>query len=64
MLGKSCTPEIITLPQRSVSSDAGIELTGLTRDGVFLIEKGKVTDPVVNSVGTKAPRRFCNGPRN
>ena len=25
-----------------------VQLTGLTRDGLFLIENGKVTDPVVN----------------
>ncbi|MDQ2901354.1 MAG: metallopeptidase TldD-related protein [Acidobacteriota bacterium] len=24
------------------------QLTGLSRDGVFLVEKGKVTDPVTN----------------
>jgi predicted Zn-dependent protease len=31
------------------------QLTGLTRDGVFLIEKGKVTDPVVNFRWNESP---------
>ena len=31
------------------------QLTGLTRDGVFLIEKGKVTDPVTNFRWNQSP---------
>jgi len=31
------------------------QLTGLTRDGVFLIEKGKVTDPVTNFRWNESP---------
>jgi len=32
-----------------------MQLTGLTRDGVFLIEKGKVTDPVMNFRFNQSP---------
>jgi len=31
------------------------QLTGLTRDGVFLVEKGKVTDPVTNFRWNESP---------
>jgi predicted Zn-dependent protease len=31
------------------------QLTGLTRDGVFLIENGKVTDPVTNFRWNESP---------
>jgi predicted Zn-dependent protease len=31
------------------------QLTGLTRDGVFLIEKGQVTDPVTNFRWNESP---------
>ncbi len=31
------------------------QLTGLTRDGVFLIEKGKITDPVTNFRWNQSP---------
>jgi len=31
------------------------QLTGLTRDGVFLIEKGKITDPIVNFRWNQSP---------
>jgi predicted Zn-dependent protease len=31
------------------------QLTGLTRDGVFLIEKGKITDPVTNFRWNESP---------
>jgi predicted Zn-dependent protease len=33
------------------------QLTGLTRDGVFLIENGKVTDPVTNFRWNESPAR-------
>jgi predicted Zn-dependent protease len=32
-----------------------VQLTGLTRDGLFLIENGKVTDPVVNFRFNESP---------
>jgi len=34
-----------------------LQLTGLTRDGVFLVEKGKVTDPVTNYRWNESPVR-------
>ena len=38
----------------SVTS-ASVLLTGLTRDGLFLIENGKVTNPVVNFRFNESP---------
>ena len=35
-----------------------VALTGLTRDGLFLIEKGKVTSPVVNFRFNESPVRL------
>src|SRR6185295_19550076 len=35
-----------------------VQLTGLTRDGVWLIENGKVTDPVVNFRFNESPVRM------
>ncbi|HYP05620.1 MAG TPA: TldD/PmbA family protein [Bryobacteraceae bacterium] len=35
-----------------------VQLTGLTRDGLFLIEKGEVTQPVVNLRFTDSPVRL------
>jgi predicted Zn-dependent protease len=35
-----------------------VQLTGLTRDGLFLIEKGKVTQPVMNLRFTDSPVRL------
>ncbi len=35
-----------------------LQLTGLTRDGVFLIENGKVTDPVTNFRWNESPVRI------
>ena len=35
-----------------------VQLTGLTRDGLFLIEKGKVTSPVVNFRFNESPVRM------
>lgn len=35
-----------------------VQLTGLTRDGLFLIEKGKVTKPVVNFRFNESPVRL------
>jgi predicted Zn-dependent protease len=35
-----------------------VQLTGLTRDGLFLIENGKVTDPVVNFRFNESPVRM------
>jgi predicted Zn-dependent protease len=32
-------------------------VTGLTRDGVFLVENGKVTDPVMNFRWNESPVR-------
>ena len=34
-----------------------LQLTGLTRDGVFLVEKGQVTDPVTNFRWNESPVR-------
>jgi predicted Zn-dependent protease len=34
-----------------------LQLTGLTRDGVFLVENGKVTDPVTNYRWNESPVR-------
>ena len=34
-----------------------MQVTGLTRDGVFLVEKGKVTDPVMNFRWNESPVR-------
>ncbi len=34
-----------------------LQLTGLTRDGVFLVENGKVTDPVTNFRWNESPVR-------
>ena len=34
-----------------------LQLTGLTRDGVFLVEKGKITDPVTNYRWNESPVR-------
>jgi len=34
-----------------------LQMTGLTRDGVFLVEKGKVTDPVTNFRWNESPVR-------
>ena len=35
-----------------------VQLTGLTRDGLFLIEDGKVTSPVVNFRFNESPVRL------
>ena len=35
-----------------------MQLTGLTRDGLFLIEDGKVTSPVVNFRFNESPVRL------
>ncbi len=35
-----------------------VQLTGLTRDGLFLIEEGKVTSPVVNFRFNESPVRM------
>jgi predicted Zn-dependent protease len=35
-----------------------VQLTGLTRDGLFLVEKGKVTAPVVNFRFNESPARL------
>jgi len=35
-----------------------LQLTGLTRDGVFLVENGKVTDPVTNYRWNESPVRI------
>src|SRR4029079_13139356 len=35
-----------------------VQLTGLTRDGLFLIEHGKVTSPVVNFRFNESPVRL------
>src|SRR5262245_17880970 len=35
-----------------------VQLTGLTRDGLFLIENGKITDPVVNFRFNESPVRM------
>ena len=42
---------------RSVNQQT-VQLTGLTRDGLFLIEKGKVTGPVVNFRFNESPVRM------
>lgn len=42
---------------RSVNPQT-VQLTGLTRDGLFLIEKGKVTSPVVNFRFNESPVRM------
>jgi len=34
-----------------------LQVTGLTRDGVFLVENGKVTDPVMNFRWNESPVR-------
>jgi predicted Zn-dependent protease len=34
-----------------------LQVTGLTRDGVFLVEKGKVTDPLMNFRWNESPVR-------
>ena len=34
-----------------------LQLTGLTRDGVYLVENGKVTDPVTNFRWNESPVR-------
>jgi predicted Zn-dependent protease len=34
-----------------------LQVTGLTRDGVFLVENGKVTDPVTNYRWNESPVR-------
>jgi predicted Zn-dependent protease len=34
-----------------------LQVTGLTRDGVFLVEKGKITDPVTNFRWNESPVR-------
>jgi predicted Zn-dependent protease len=34
-----------------------MQVTGLTRDGVFLVEKGKITDPVMNFRWNESPVR-------
>ena len=39
-----------------------VQLTGLTRDGLFLIENGKVTSPVVNFRFNESPVRCCRTP--
>jgi predicted Zn-dependent protease len=40
-----------------------LEVTGLTRDGVFLIEKGKITDPVMNFRWNESPVRVLQNAR-
>ncbi len=40
-----------------------LQLTGLTRDGVFLVEKGKVTDPVTNFRWNESPVRVLQNTR-
>ena len=40
-----------------------LQLTGLTRDGVFLVEKGKVTDPVTNYRWNESPVRVLQNTR-
>src|SRR6185436_4109837 len=35
-----------------------VQLTGLTRDGLFLIEKGKIASPVVNFRFNESPVRL------
>ena len=42
---------------RSVNQQT-VQLTGLTRDGLFLIENGKVTGPVVNFRFNESPVRM------
>jgi predicted Zn-dependent protease len=40
-----------------------LQLTGLTRDGVFLVENGKVTDPVTNFRWNESPVRVLQNTR-
>ncbi|HYZ85448.1 MAG TPA: TldD/PmbA family protein, partial [Bryobacteraceae bacterium] len=40
-----------------------LQLTGLTRDGLFLIEKGEVTKPVVNFRFNESPMRMLQNTR-
>jgi len=40
-----------------------LQMTGLTRDGVFLVEKGKVTDPVTNFRWNESPVRVLQNTR-
>jgi len=40
-----------------------LQLTGLTRDGVFLVEKGKVTDPLTNFRWNESPVRVLQNTR-
>jgi len=40
-----------------------LQLTGLTRDGVFFVEKGKVTDPVTNFRWNESPVRVLQQTR-
>jgi predicted Zn-dependent protease len=40
-----------------------LEVTGLTRDGVFLVEKGKITDPVMNFRWNESPVRVLQNTR-
>jgi len=40
-----------------------LQLTGLTRDGVFLVEKGKITDPVTNFRWNESPVRVLQNTR-
>jgi predicted Zn-dependent protease len=42
---------------RSVNPQT-VQLTGLTRDGLFLIENGKITSPVVNLRFNESPVRM------
>jgi predicted Zn-dependent protease len=40
-----------------------LQLTGLTRDGLFLIEKGEITKPVVNLRFNESPVRLLENTR-
>jgi predicted Zn-dependent protease len=40
-----------------------LQVTGLTRDGVFLVEKGKITDPVTNFRWNESPVRVLQNTR-
>lgn len=40
-----------------------LQLTGLTRDGVFLVEKGQITDPVTNFRWNESPVRVLQNTR-
>jgi hypothetical protein len=40
---------------------AAFQLTGLTRDGLFLIERGQGTDPVINFRWNESPVEMLQG---